>query len=309
MPVCNFAIPAMSAVMYRISGRLEFSILLMSSAIMISPSAFIAFAGMSGMNFAVQYTSAAGVVAIASAAAAIYYYRHDVFRRDTRSGGCFHDRIETGWNGERKEENGDGAEVKKSCTVSCTVSLSCPSILYILLETAAVLLIGCMLQAAVKAWIPSEWLMAIGGNFTAMNTADSMIYGLATHLCLPDDTALASAMLAGGAPSGSVITLVLVGVMTNFPLLALMTGLLGWRTCGVWLGAGVCCTGILGTAINSFYPVQASLGIDANLTSLAGRWTLTLPEIIRIPGAWILIAAGTAGWIWILTKRQDASMR
>ncbi len=87
------------------------------------------------------------------------------------------------------------------------------------------LLIGLVLAAGVKTWVPTEFLTQWGDGFVAM-LAMALI-GIPMYICASASTPLAAGFLAAGVSPGAVLVFMLAGPATNLATMGMIKQELG----------------------------------------------------------------------------------
>ena len=123
-----------------------------------------------------------------------------------------------------------------------------------LLEDIVVwLLIGLALAAAIKTWVPTDFLTQWGDGFLAMMVM--AVIGIPMYICATASTPIAVGFLAAGLSPGAVLVFLMAGPATNVSTMGMIRQEMGNRTLLLYLFSVMSASIGFGYALN--YIVQA----------------------------------------------------
>ena len=103
-----------------------------------------------------------------------------------------------------------------------------------LLEDIVVwLLIGLALAAAIKTWVPTDFLTQWGDGIVAMLVM--AVIGIPMYICATASTPLAVGFLAAGLSPGAVLVFLMAGPATNVSTMGMIRQEMGGKTLGLYL--------------------------------------------------------------------------
>lgn len=108
-------------------------------------------------------------------------------------------------------------------------------------DIARWLLIGLVLAAVIKTWVPTDFLTQWGSGFTAMLVM--ALIGIPMYICATASTPIAAGFLAAGVSPGAVLVFMLAGPATNLSTMGMIRQEMGHSTLVAYL------TGILSSSI------------------------------------------------------------
>lgn len=100
-------------------------------------------------------------------------------------------------------------------------------------DIAKWLMIGLLLAAAVKTWVPTEFLTQWGDSLMAMLVM--ALVGIPMYICASASTPLAAGLLAAGVSPGAVLVFMLAGPATNLATIGMIQQELGKRVLVAYL--------------------------------------------------------------------------
>ena len=95
------------------------------------------------------------------------------------------------------------------------------------------LLIGLALAAAIKTWVPTDFLTQWGDGVIAMLVM--AIIGIPMYICATASTPLAVGFLAAGLSPGAVLVFLMAGPATNVSTMGMIKQEMGFRTLCLYL--------------------------------------------------------------------------
>lgn len=102
-------------------------------------------------------------------------------------------------------------------------------------DIALWLLIGLILAAMIRTFIPVEWLTQWSGGWVAFLVM--ALIGVPMYICATASTPIAAAFLFSGVSPGAVLVFMLVGPATNIATMSLVKQELGFKTLLVYLSS------------------------------------------------------------------------
>ena len=127
-----------------------------------------------------------------------------------------------------------------------------------LLEDIVVwLLIGLALAAAIKTWVPTDFLTQWGDGVVAMLVM--ALIGIPMYICATASTPLAVGFLAAGLSPGAVLVFLMAGPATNVSTMGMIRQEMGMRTLVLYL----------------FSVISASIGFGYALNDLVSTFSLS----------------------------------
>lgn len=115
-------------------------------------------------------------------------------------------------------------------------------------DIAKWLLIGLVLAACVKTWVPSEFLTQWGDSFTAMLVM--AVVGIPMYICASASTPIAAGFLAAGVSPGAVLVFMLAGPATNLATIGMVQQELGRRVMITYVITIIATSIVMGYATN-----------------------------------------------------------
>ena len=126
-----------------------------------------------------------------------------------------------------------------------------------LLEDIVVwLLVGLALAAAIKTWVPTDFLTQWGDGVIAMLVM--AVIGIPMYICATASTPLAVGFLAAGLSPGAVLVFLMAGPATNVSTMGMIKQEMGFRTLCLYL----------------FSVISASVGFGYLLNYAVSAWSL-----------------------------------
>ena len=95
------------------------------------------------------------------------------------------------------------------------------------------LLIGLALAAAIKTWVPTDFLTQWGDGIVAMLVM--AVIGIPMYICATASTPLAVGFLAAGLSPGAVLVFLMAGPATNVSTMGMIRQEMGGKTLGLYL--------------------------------------------------------------------------
>lgn len=110
------------------------------------------------------------------------------------------------------------------------------------------LLIGLVLAACVKTWVPTEFLTQWGDSFSAMLVM--ALIGIPMYICASASTPIAAGFLAAGVSPGAVLVFMLAGPATNLATIGMIMQELGRKVLATYLVTIIVTSILMGYATN-----------------------------------------------------------
>ncbi|MGX5175446.1 SO_0444 family Cu/Zn efflux transporter [Aliikangiella sp. IMCC44653] len=95
------------------------------------------------------------------------------------------------------------------------------------------LILGLLLAAAIKTWVPTDFLTQWGSGFIAMLVM--ALIGIPMYICATASTPIAAGFLAVGVSPGAVLVFLLAGPATNLSTMGMIRQEMGNKTLAVYL--------------------------------------------------------------------------
>lgn len=115
-------------------------------------------------------------------------------------------------------------------------------------DIAGWLLIGLFFAAAIKTWVPTDFLTQWGNGFTAMIVM--ALVGVPMYICATASTPIAAGLLATGLSPGAVLVFLMAGPATNISTMGMIHKEMGPRTLVLYLFSVVSASIGFGYAVN-----------------------------------------------------------
>ena len=129
-------------------------------------------------------------------------------------------------------------------------------------ELASWFFVGVAIAAVITVMIPGEFIASyLGGGLSSMLIM--LAIGIPLYICATASTPVAAAFILKGVSPGTALIFLLVGPATNITSLTVLTGLLGKRATGLYLGAISIVSIICGLLVDFIY---LKAGISASAT-------------------------------------------
>ncbi|XLP06900.1 SO_0444 family Cu/Zn efflux transporter [Alteromonas marina] len=136
-----------------------------------------------------------------------------------------------------------------------------------LLEDIVVwLLIGLALAAAIKTWVPTDFLTQWGDGIIAMLVM--ALIGIPMYICATASTPLAVGFLAAGLSPGAVLVFLMAGPATNVSTMGMIKQEMGARTLVLYLFSVISASFGFGYALNylvSSFSLASMIKIDSHV--------------------------------------------
>ncbi len=140
------------------------------------------------------------------------------------------------------------------------------------------LLIGLLVAAAMRAWVPVEFLNQWGQGWLAMLAM--LILGIPMYVCATASTPIAAGFIAAGISPGAVLVYLLTGPATNIATLGVIHQTMGRRV--LWLYVlGICGSALLcGWAVDRIFDL-----LDLNVLAQLSHAHQMMPLWIQLTSA------------------------
>ncbi|WP_414830992.1 SO_0444 family Cu/Zn efflux transporter [Alteromonas sp. H39] len=110
------------------------------------------------------------------------------------------------------------------------------------------LLIGLVLAAAIKTWVPTDFLTQWGDGFIAMIVM--ALIGIPMYICATASTPIAVGFLAAGLSPGAVLVFLMAGPATNISTMGMINQEMGRRTLMLYLFSVISMSIVSGYGLN-----------------------------------------------------------
>ena len=161
------------------------------------------------------------------------------------------------------------------------------------------LLIGLVLAAAVKTWVPSEFLTQWGDGFIAM-LAMALI-GIPMYICASASTPIAAGFLAAGVSPGAVLVFMLAGPATNLATMGMIKQELGKSVMFTYV-VTILVTSILFGYLTNWLVAE----FDFTVYSVAAHEHEMSHSLLYLASAWLLAGLMIKNIISDLIKKKAA---
>ena len=139
---------------------------------------------------------------------------------------------------------------------------------------------GLILAGIISALLPDDLVATyLGGGLTAMLLM--LVTGVPLYICATASTPIAAALVLKGVSPGAALVFLLVGPATNIASLSVLTGMLGRKAVGVYLGSIAVVSVSAGLVLDLIYGMS---GITAK--AAVGQ----AAEIIPVPAQYVSAA-------------------
>lgn len=128
------------------------------------------------------------------------------------------------------------------------------------------LLIGLALAAAIKTWVPTDFLTQWGDGIIAMLVM--ALIGIPMYICATASTPLAVGFLAAGLSPGAVLVFLMAGPATNVSTMGMIKQEMGARTLVLYLFSVISASIGFGYALNylvSSFSLASMIKIDSHV--------------------------------------------
>lgn len=110
------------------------------------------------------------------------------------------------------------------------------------------LLVGLLLAAAIKTWVPTDFLVQWGDGFLAMLVM--ALVGIPMYICASASTPIAAGFLVAGVSPGAILVFMLAGPATNIATMGMIKQELGSRVLVIYLSCIIGISIMLGYLTN-----------------------------------------------------------
>ncbi|MBI4963836.1 MAG: permease [Desulfomonile tiedjei] len=167
-------------------------------------------------------------------------------------------------------------------------------------DLAGWFILGILLAGIINALVPESFVSAnLGSGFLAY--LGMLAVSLPMYICASMSTPVAAALILKGMSPGAALVLLMAGPATNMATIAMVGGILGRRTLGIYLGSIVICTMVAAFVLDLIY---AWLGISAKVAAGASAG-----ELVPVWLEWLAAAILAGLIIRVLWKKVDGARR
>ncbi len=110
------------------------------------------------------------------------------------------------------------------------------------------LMIGLLLAAVIKTWVPTDFLMQWGDGFLAMLVM--ALVGIPMYICATASTPIAAGFLAAGVSPGAILVFMLAGPATNIATMGMIKQELGQSVLAIYVASIVSISILFGYLTN-----------------------------------------------------------
>tara|TARA_A200000159_G_scaffold62016_2_gene57374 strand:+ start:6549 stop:7205 length:657 start_codon:yes stop_codon:yes gene_type:complete len=136
-----------------------------------------------------------------------------------------------------------------------------------LLEDIVVwLLIGLALAAAIKTWVPTDFLTQWGDGLVAMLVM--AFIGIPMYICATASTPLAVGFLAAGLSPGAILVFLMAGPATNISTMGMIKQEMGLKTLALYLFSVVSASIAFGYLLNYLVSAMSLQGLIQTQSAL-----------------------------------------
>jgi uncharacterized membrane protein YraQ (UPF0718 family) len=136
-----------------------------------------------------------------------------------------------------------------------------------LLEDIVVwLLIGLALAAAIKTWVPTDFLTQWGDGLVAMLVM--AFIGIPMYICATASTPLAVGFLAAGLSPGAILVFLMAGPATNISTMGMIKQEMGLKTLALYLFSVVSASIAFGYLLNYLVSAMSLQGLIQTQSTL-----------------------------------------
>lgn len=163
------------------------------------------------------------------------------------------------------------------------------SILDLSKDVAKWLIIGLVLAALIRTFVPTEWLAQWGHGLQAFVVM--ALIGVPMYICATASTPIAASLLFAGVSPGAVLVFMLVGPATNIATLSLVKQELGGKSLVAYLSSIVLVSFVFGWAVNALTQqydlLNLQMGEHAMGYSTFSVIASVLLSVLLVRGLWI----------------------
>jgi len=157
-------------------------------------------------------------------------------------------------------------------------------------DIAGWLLLGLALAAAIKTWVPNEWLVQWGSGWQAMVVM--ALVGLPMYICATASTPIAAGFLAAGLSPGAILVFMLAGPATNLSTMGMIRQEMGTSVLVAYLFAVISASIALGVLTNhlvALWQIEIPLRVaelSAHQLSVIEHLSAVLLALLMLRNAW-----------------------
>jgi len=144
-------------------------------------------------------------------------------------------------------------------------------------------LLGVLLAGFITVLIPDDvFSRYLGSGLSAMLLM--LAIGVPLYICATASTPIAAALILKGVSPGAALVFLLVGPATNVASLTVLTGILGKRATGIYLGTIAVSAVIFGLIVDHIYAI---MGLSAQ--AMVGQASEVVPSWAQWAGALLVL--------------------
>ena len=159
-------------------------------------------------------------------------------------------------------------------------------------DLAGWFMLGITLAGIITALVPESFVSSVFGS-GLLAYLSMLAVSLPMYVCASMSTPVAAALVMKGMSPGAALILLLAGPATNMATIAMVGGMLGKRSLGIYLGSIALCTLIAAYLTDLLY---SALGISAKAAAGAAAGEF-IPQWLEL-GAAILLAMLITRVLW-----------
>jgi uncharacterized membrane protein YraQ (UPF0718 family) len=161
------------------------------------------------------------------------------------------------------------------------------------------LLIGLLLAAAIKTWVPTDFLTQWGDGFVAMLVM--ALVGVPMYICATASTPLAVGFLAAGLSPGAVLVFLLAGPATNISTMGMIAKELGSKALLLYLLSVVSASIGFGYGLN-YLIKQFALSQYINTSLVMHEHGGNMQAVYALCAVVLAALMIRNGWQWLVQK-------
>jgi len=166
-------------------------------------------------------------------------------------------------------------------------------------DLAGWFVLGILLAGVISAVVPESFVSkTLGSGIIAY--LGMLAVSLPMYVCASMSTPIAAALILKGMSPGAALVLLMAGPATNMATIAMVGGMLGKRTLGIYLGSIAVCTLLAAFAIDFIYSwlgISAKAAAGAAATELVPVWLEWMAAaVLSVLIARVFWKRAQAGW-------------
>lgn len=143
--------------------------------------------------------------------------------------------------------------------------------------------IGVFIAALITVMVPDEVMATfLGGGLSSMLVM--LVVGIPLYICATASTPVAAALILKGVSPGAALVFLLVGPATNVTSLSVLLGILGKKSCMLYLASLSFCAVLFGLGVDWLYQF-----LNISPRAILGEATEVIPPAVKWISAFILL--------------------